>query len=297
MIVTTPGKITDGLYLLGNVGYPSFLVNAARPAMFDAGVSPMGRSYLEDLIPLLSSGPVQHIFFTHSHYDHTGAYGYLKRHFPALQAGAHPRVSKVMQSASAVRTMVELSNRARDLFGDTTEETAFVTPEMSITLEDGDVIDLGGGFTATVLETPGHTRDSITFYLEPLGAVIPGEALGVAQPNGEIFPEFLTDYESYLSSARRIIEMKPEMILMPHGYSLTGSDARNFLNRVIPAAHSWSEMIATALERNGSDIDLTTRDLFDRLYDPRKVGQEVNAFRINLRAKVSCIARIAESEN
>jgi len=291
MRITTSGKIADEVYLLGNVAYPSFLINTAEPVMFDAGVSPMGPFYMKDLENLLDAPAVRTIFFTHSHYDHTGAYGYLKRCFPQLEAGAHPRTGEVMQLPSAIKTMNKLSDIARDMFQDTSPATAFVPPEITRLLRDGDVLELGHGIRATVIETPGHTRDSLSFFLEPMDALIPGEALGVIHLNGEIFPEFLTDFHAYHDSAERLIDTGPNMILMPHGCSLTREDAKAFIEGAIPAALTWLDMISTSLRESGGDIDRSADKLFARIFDPEVIGQEVNAFRINLRAKVACISR------
>jgi len=295
MKITTPGKIADDLYLLGNIVYPSFLINTAEPVMFDAGVSPMGPFYFNDLSNILKTPSLRHLFFTHSHYDHTGAYGFMKKCFPELVTGAHPKAKKVMLSVSAVNTMTMLSDFTRELFQDKTPDTAFVPPEITLSLTDGDVLELGRGIRATVLETPGHTRDSISFFLEPMDALIPGEALGVIHLSGEIFPEFLADFEAYHNSAKKIIDTRPSIILMPHGPSLTGNDARTFIDGVIPATLAWRDMIAESLRDSGGDIDRSTENLFSRLYDPHVIGQEVNAFRINLHAKVTCVSRIASN--
>ncbi|MBN2298193.1 MAG: MBL fold metallo-hydrolase [Deltaproteobacteria bacterium] len=297
MKITTPGKITEGLYLLGNVAYPSYLINTAEPVMFDAGVSPMGPYYMKDLGSILDTPCLQHMFFTHSHYDHTGAYGYMKKCFPALTAGAHPRTKEVMQSSSAVNTMTMLSDIARDMFQDKSPDTAFVPPEVTVSLKEGAILELGHGIRATVIETPGHTRDSISFFLEPMDAIIPGEALGVIHLGGEISPEFLADFQAYHDSAKRIIDTRPNMILMPHGSSLTHEDAQAFIDGAIPAALSWMEMISKSLKESGGDIDRSTDELFSRIYDPSVIGQEVNAFRINLRAKVACVSRFTSGGN
>lgn len=297
MKITTPGKIAQELYLLGNIAYPSFLINTDEPVMFDAGVSPMGPFYLKDLKDILCAPTMHTMFFTHSHYDHTGAYGYLKKCFPGMDAGAHPRAGEVMLSTSAVNTMTTLSNIARDMFHDDSPDTAFVPPEITVPLKEGDVLELGRGIRATVLETPGHTRDSISFFLEPMDALIPGEALGVIHLNDEIFPEFLADFQAYHDSVKKLIDTRPNMVLMPHGCSLTREDAKAFVDGAIPATLSWMDMICGSLKESGGDIDLSTEDLFSRIYDPLVIGQEVNAFRINLRAKVACVSRVITSDH
>ena len=247
---------------------------------------------MKDLISILDVPCLEQMIFTHSHYDHTGAYGYMKKSFPTMTTAAHPRAREIMHSDSAIKTMTMLSDIARDMFQDKSPESAFVPPEVTVLLKDGDVLELGSGIRATVIETPGHTRDSISFFLEPMDALIPGEALGVIQLNAEIIPEFLADFQAYYDSAKKIMDIKPRIILMPHGSSLTGEDSGTFINGAIPAALAWKDMITGALKDSGGDIDLATDKLFSRTYDPHVIAQEVNAFRINLHAKVTCVSRI-----
>ncbi|HDP25177.1 MAG TPA: MBL fold metallo-hydrolase [Deltaproteobacteria bacterium] len=295
MKIMHPGTIAGNLSMIGNIMFPSYLIGGKTPCMFDAGVSAMGPLYLGDIIPLLADGGLKHLFFTHSHYDHTGAWGYLSRFFPEIITYAHPLVSEVMRSPRALATMTRLSSLFAGLFHEHTDHTEFLPPRIDRDLKDGDLICLDEGIEIHVLETPGHTRDSLSYFLEPYRAVVPGEALGVIHPNGEVFPEFLNDYEAYISSALKIMALGPEMILMPHGYALTGEDAEAFLNEVIPATHRFHDMITDTLEHSGGDSDQATAMLFEQLYDEDGIGQERTAFLVNLEAKVRCVKKTLDT--
>lgn len=295
MKLTAPATMENGISIIGNPGLPSYLVQAPCPAMIDAGMSFMGPAYARAVEHILGVQGPSYLFVTHSHYDHLGTCSFIKRMFPGMKVAGHGLAARVLQSPGALATMKRLSDIARQLMNAADPDTEFLPPGIDLDLKGNDVLELGHGVRVTVLETPGHTRDSLTYCIEPLDAVAPGEALGVVQLDGRICPEFLTDFDDYLSSARKILARKPRLLLMPHGPSLSGDDAAEFLEGVIPTACSWRDMILETLEAEDSDIDRSTEALFGRLYDPRIIGQEMNAFRTNLRAKVACIEKLRNS--
>ena len=292
MKIAAPASLGKNTILMGDIGFPSLLIHGVIPVMFDAGISIMGPVYMKSLMENLGTSPLKMLCITHSHYDHAGSCSLIKRRYPSLKIAGHSLARDVMKNPRAISTMKGLSDVYRQMLGLTGPETEFFPPDIDLVLKDGDKIDLGGGITVRVLETPGHTRDSLTFFIEPLSAVVVGEALGVVQIDGNICPEFLTDFKAYVDSALKIIDTDPSVIIMPHGPSLTGDDASTFLGGVISAAYAWKDMIAETLDDTSGDIDLSTQKLFDHLYDPTRIGQEMNAFRTNLSAKVTCIKRL-----
>jgi glyoxylase-like metal-dependent hydrolase (beta-lactamase superfamily II) len=292
MKIVAPASLGKNTILMGDIGFPSLLIHGDMPVMFDAGISVMGPVYMKSLMENLGTRPLSMLCITHSHYDHAGSCSLMKGHCPSLKIAGHGLARDVMKNPRAISTMKGLSDVYRQMLGLAGPETEFFPPSIDLVLKDGDKIDLGGGITVRVLETPGHTRDSLTFFIEPLRAVVVGEALGVVQIDGSICPEFLTDFKAYVDSALKIINTNPSTIIMPHGPSLTGDDAATFLDGVISATYTWKDMIAESLDDTSGDIDLSTQKLFESLYDPARIGQEMNAFRTNLRAKVTCIKKL-----
>ena len=49
MIKESAGKISDELYALGNAALPAYLLTGKTPVLFDAGMTFMGPTYLQDL--------------------------------------------------------------------------------------------------------------------------------------------------------------------------------------------------------------------------------------------------------
>ena len=166
--------------------------------------------------------------------------------------------------------------------------------EIELLLKDGDEFDLGG-LTSRVIGAPGHTRDSLAFFVPELKALFPGEAAGV--PLGmkaeEVQVEFLASFEDYIVSLDTMISLKPEIICFGHGYVLTGSDAASFLVKSRAETFRYRDLIARYLDDAGGDIDQAVITMIRKEYDePGTIRQERNAYIVNLTAQVKHIASL-----
>jgi len=85
----------------------------------------------------------------------------------------------------------------RDIIGN--EDVSFTPVAVDLILRDGDELDYGGGWKVRVIETPGHTKDSLSYYIPRIKTLIAGEAVGIYN-NSEIQPEFSSSYIDYMAS-------------------------------------------------------------------------------------------------
>ena len=164
-------EIIKDLYRLGSVQQPAFLVvGQERIVQVDAGTTLMGPAYLRDIRKLLEQGRGPDLlFFTHLHFDHVGSAPYLRRHFPGMKLGGSQMLVRLLRQAKMGETLALLN---QSLVKKNNMESDFITRDFDYSalnldwiLKDGDVIDLGGGIAIEVMATPGHTRDSLSFYL------------------------------------------------------------------------------------------------------------------------------------
>jgi hydroxyacylglutathione hydrolase len=87
---------------------------------------------------------------------------------------------------------------------------------------EGDVV---GGFE--VLEVPGHSRGALAFWRESDRVLICGDVmanLGLrpGQPQIVLAPSVLSwDPERNKASARRLIELRPQLVCFGHGLAVT----------------------------------------------------------------------------
>ncbi len=294
MIIEKAGTIVDGLHALGHIDIPAYLVTAPAPALFDAGITFMGPTYLKEIRSILGNEKrLDWLFITHSHFDHSGTAPYLKRHIPALQVAASSGAADTFGKPRAVELIQSLSrdyekNHASLIGG---ENVAFDYLKVDRVLEDGEEFDLGGGWTFRVLATPGHTRDAVSFYFPNIRALICGEAAGVPDRNFKIHPEFLASYKAYLHSLEKLAALDVEIIMLSHHYVLTEEDARGYLKKSLEATHAFADRIRRYLRSAEGNEDATVQRIYEE--DHKSTGaiqQAERPYLINLAAKVRAIA-------
>ncbi|MBN2398605.1 MAG: MBL fold metallo-hydrolase [Deltaproteobacteria bacterium] len=293
MILEQTGKICDGLYAAGYHFIPAFLLTSPQPVLFDAGVAAMGPHYLKEIETILgSAGALKYLLLTHSHYDHCGAVPFLKGKIPGLRIGADAHAAEVLQRPNAVKLIRALNENFVKVFGDAIgeKEIPFDPVEVDLILKDGDELDLGGGWTVRVIETPGHTNDSLAYYIPKIKALIPGEAVGVFH-NGAAHPEFSSGYNDYRASLEKLAALDVEILPLAHRHILTGEDARKYLKDSLAATVSFKRRIEDYLDRfNGDREKVAEKILVEDYDDTVLMQQDKMSFTLNLQAQVRVVA-------
>ena len=159
-----------------------------------------------------------------------------------------------------------------------------------ITVKNGDRIDLGE-LTISVIESLGHTRDSISFYIPEIETLILNETPGVLMPDGIIYPCYLTSYTDTISSIEKCRRIPYKFLSLPHRGVIDSEEADSFFIKALAANAACrdfiigmkdknfdeEEMLESFFQKYGSDILLR--------YQPKE------AFMANARATISCTLR------
>jgi 2-aminobenzoylacetyl-CoA thioesterase len=290
------GQIDRHINALATSSYPAYVVQGETASlMIDSGINHLAPLYLSALTEHFGDAArLDYLLLTHSHYDHVGSAGYLKRHLPDLKIGAHERVAVLTQKASALETMNLLSASHAELLrhNPSGEDVALRPFAIEVVLKHGDELDLGG-LTCRVCEVPGHTRDSLAYYIPELKTLFPGDAAGVLRDDGSgwLQVEFVASYDDYVDSLRLMIGLDVDRICLAHNWVLTGDDARAFLRRSLESTFTYREMIERRLDAAGGDVDLAAREI---LREEREadggVFEPSAGYLTNLAAQVKLIA-------
>jgi 2-aminobenzoylacetyl-CoA thioesterase len=295
MIQLAKGQLHERIIAVPNSWYPIYIVTGDdKNLLVDAGINLLGPRYYASIGEALGDpGLLNYLFITHSHYDHLGAAHYLKNRIPGIKIGAHKRVAGLLCKESVLKMMNRLSMNHDILFKYNTggEDLAIKPFGIEYTLKQGDEFDLGG-LTCRVYEVPGHTKDSLAFYLPEIKALFPGEAAGVLQgENREMQVEFLSSYLDYINSLGIMIGLNPEIIFIGHGWILTHEDAREFLSQSLAATYRYRKLIERYLDAANGDAELAIGEMAREEYDIKKnILQERHAYMENLTAQVRHIA-------
>jgi len=177
------------------------------------------------------------------------------------------------------------------------EDVSFESIDINFELQDGGKLELDNGKYFEVLETPGHTRDCLSFFSPEDRALFSGEAAGVFE-DGFIHSPFLSSYEEYINSLKKLSSLKPDALCIAHNGILTGRDVDSFFSKSLNAAIGYKEMIESLLsEYNGNKEKVVARITFEE-YDSRPDHiQKRQPFILNLEAKVNAVARSLGMDN
>lgn len=124
------------------------------------------------------------------------------------------------------------------------------------TLKDGDVIDLEGGVRVQVLATPGHSVDSLCFYIEEEGVLFSGDTLLGSSTTT------VGDLAAYRASLKRLSEL-PNLKVMCPGHGKIINDPRERLQMYIKHRDMREQQILKALEGGGA---ISSWDIMLQLY-------------------------------
>ncbi|WP_204029945.1 MBL fold metallo-hydrolase [Sinosporangium siamense] len=218
------------------VGHVYFKRLADGYAVVDTGVPGSAIAVL-DALTQLDAGPedLRQIVLTHSHIDHAGAAA-------DLVAVTGARVFAGVLDAPVIRGDVpeptpaytpaedELHRRITEGWAKADSPPLKYVP-VDVELHDGDSLD-GWGEPVHVVHVPGHTLGSIALHLPGSALLFPGDIIATAEGRAILGP-FNIDRDHAVASFRRLVDLDPEIVCVPHGDPIT-SDASAVLRAATP---------------------------------------------------------------
>lgn len=294
MIFDGTGEVRDGFYVVGFADVPVYLLAGRKPVLFDAGLPQVGQIYEEGIRAVLGATEPAILFLTHSHFDHCGAAGYLKRAFPSLTVAAAQRVREILRRPNAIKRIQGLAENAGEALVrvDRTKllPHSFQPFDVDMILKDGQTVDLGAGVTVQVLSTPGHTWDFMSYHIPEKRILVASEAAGCATITGRISSDCLTDFDVYLASLRRLASLDARVLCQGHRYVYTDEDVGAFLEGSLRSALEFKEMVQEFWHREGKNVRRVMTRVKEVEYDPLPLPkQPEKAYLTSLEARVRSV--------
>lgn len=159
-------------------------------------------------------------------------------------------------------------------------------------LREGDIIELSDNTHVHIIETPGHTRDMLSYYVPEKKILISTESAGVMDQTGHIVTEFLVDFDSYISSLQRLAALDVDVFCPGHHYIFVGEEVKLFFKNSLVAAQRFREKAEKLLGEAEGSIDYVIRAIKSEEYDTNPgPKQPETAYLINLRTRVEHLAK------
>jgi glyoxylase-like metal-dependent hydrolase (beta-lactamase superfamily II) len=302
MIINSTGKIIDDLYMVGTPAMPVYLLDGEKPAVFDAGLTFFGNIYTDGIREIIGKRDLHYCFLTHSHFDHCGSVSILKKNFQGLKVVASEKAKNVFGRPNAIELMRNLTQAAeqmaRKIGIDLAEFERFEPFEVDVTLKDGELLELSRDLTVQVLETPGHTRDCLSYFIPQKKVLLCSEAAGIPDATGYIVSEALVDYDQYFESMSRLNEVEYEVLCLGHRQALNGQAANNYFQKSMTDCRHFLNLVETSLIEESGDVQKVIARVKAIEYDPIQGPKQIEpAYLLNLEAKVKVIKKRLENRS
>jgi len=269
----------------------SLLIGETKTAVFDCGMAYCANDTIRMIKKTLHGRNLDYILITHTHYDHVGALPYFRQEWPQVRLGASETGASVLLKETPRKVFREMSviaaNTSHVAFNPMYNDDAF---HADFVIKENDEIVLGG-LTIKMLETPGHTKDSVSYLIPELELLILSETTGVLMTDGYLYPCYLTSFADTITSIEKCRRVGCKNISLPHRGIVSEDEARDYFERALISNTSCRDFILE-LNYRGLSVDEMVEAFYKKYgtetllrYQPRE------AFMMNARATIACTTR------
>ncbi|MBN2400671.1 MBL fold metallo-hydrolase [candidate division KSB1 bacterium] len=280
-------NIINNVFVIHDTMFPVYIIRGQKKILVDCSILSKGPRIEEILENILQDDKINTVLLTHSHYDHTGACAYLQatHNFEIL---ASQRTREILQNPKAIEFIDKLNQGFFRILGQDSK-THVTMPENIVTVHEGDKIPVSPSQWLQVYETPGHSRCSLSFLLQPENILFPGDAAGIIEKDRTIKPLFLSSYTQYIASIKKLSGLDAEILALPHNMIIKGrKKIQAFFRRALVEAQKLKDKIFHELQIN-TDSNAIAEKLLAKEYSFPTVDGPREAQLINLSAMVKSI--------
>ncbi|MDF2499654.1 MAG: beta-lactamase domain protein [Anaerosporomusa subterranea] len=272
----------------GKGGSAYLLLGEEKTALVDCGMAYCAPTLISNIRQALNNKTLNYILISHSHYDHIGAIPYIKEEWPASQVLGAEHAKRTFTRPNALIAIRRLSEEAAKIYGaDDIKKYDDELLKVDTIIRDGDIVDLGG-VSVKVIETPGHTKCSLSFWVNN-ETLFPSESTGYMSQSGKIYPSFITSYSDAMDSIHKCEKLNPRFIISPHFGLVNKSDTNDYWKNCILAMEETKEFILRLAEQGYDEektfieYEKTFRDEYSRSEQP------FNAFKLNIQPMIKTV--------
>jgi 2-aminobenzoylacetyl-CoA thioesterase len=265
MLINKPGKITEGLYLLGEGITLIYIVKGKDAMIIGGGMNWIAPQLEKQLFSLdIDLADIKYLVIPHAHFDHCGAVPYLRRKLPWIKVLGSESARKIL-SKQKVLDYMELANLMMiEHYGlkEQYEKMNLKIDAINIDQVVGDstVVDLGNGLDVHFIEAPGHSPCALAVYIPKLKAIFPTDAAPVPQGGVDKLtrPSPQYDFGLYKRSLRKLLDYEIDICAFDHFAAVTGAEARQVLVNGLKLCEEYGTHVTDMYKESG-DFEGTAR--------------------------------------
>lgn len=240
------------------VGLTTYALIGERIVLVDAGyarASAQIDAYLRRAGHSLAQ--VKSCVITHAHADHYGGASEVQTAAPSAVFAVHPldrtwvedpeehiRANYLWPAAFGLPVAPEVLDRVRGMLG----------PAVHVqnVLNDGDVVDVGGGWHLDVIHAPGHTPGHLALLDRRSNSLLAGDA--VLEP--DVLPPAYYDALVYMETLERLVAIDARRLLGSHYAMKEGYDVGAFVRRALAHARECHDVIREVVATSREPVRL-----------------------------------------
>jgi hydroxyacylglutathione hydrolase len=235
-------EIADGVYRVPARAANTYLIETRKGlVLVDSGLPGSQKGILKAITKIgKNPSDLKLVLLTHRHIDHIGSAAILKKQTGAKLA-SHP-----FEKPYAAGTLVISAPNAWSRYGRIVRKLStleiwslklfriikFQTTHVDLDTDEESVLD-ETGLDGSVVWTPGHTKGSISLFLNQPSIAIVGDLLR-SRRGKLVEPLLMESIAQTQASVRRLLELGPELICPGHGNPLPASKV-NLEKKVVRA--------------------------------------------------------------
>ena len=237
-------KIAEGVYRVPARAANTYLIEAPKGlVLVDTGLPGSQKGILKAISKIgRTPSDLKLVLLTHRHLDHIGSGAVLKKQTGAKLA-SHP-----FEKPYAAGTLVIQAPNAWSLYGRLVRKLTtleyyslkllriikFQVAHVDLAADEESVLD-GTGLDGSVVWTPGHTKGSISLFLNQPSIAFVGDLLR-SRRGRLVEPLLMENIPQTQASVKRILDLGPELICPGHGKPLPASRVKMKEHVVNPVA-------------------------------------------------------------